>query len=384
MHSELIQKAEHYFQNHIGVSLEELLLPISSEQPAGKSVRDNSVYSAIREARREDDPTLPMGTWTHELKQADWARVTDIAVHALVSKTKDLQVAAWLMEAQINSAGFEAVSSCMLLISALCERYWETLYPRIEEGDQEYRANIIRWINEKLLPQIRLLPITESGRSAREHCWADFEQAKRNEKLRAMRRSHGPTEIEGATLQDFQAGMSATSTESHAVRYHLLSDALETIEGFTRTLDQLWGTEAPSLSSLAGLLEQIQALIAAELYKRGVRLTAPRGGIDKNAAQPGETNKGNTGDGGDAGDSGGGGSGGGPIRSRAAAYQQLAAIADYLATLEPHSPVPYLVKRAVEWGNMNTAELFHELFLKFNAQLSIFEILGIEVEKSTA
>lgn len=47
--------------------------------------------------------------------------------------------------------------------------------------------------------------------------------------------------------------------------------------------------------------------------------------------------------------------------SREDAYRQLLLIADYLARTEPHSPVPYLIKRAVEWGNKPLSELLAEL-----------------------
>ena len=47
----------------------------------------------------------------------------------------------------------------------------------------------------------------------------------------------------------------------------------------------------------------------------------------------------------------------GPIQSRAEAYKRLGEAADYLIKAEPHSPVPYLVKRAVAWGNMSFGEL---------------------------
>ena len=46
--------------------------------------------------------------------------------------------------------------------------------------------------------------------------------------------------------------------------------------------------------------------------------------------------------------------------SREDAYRQLLLIADYLARTEPHSPVPYLIKRAVEWGNKPLSELLAE------------------------
>ena len=40
------------------------------------------------------------------------------------------------------------------------------------------------------------------------------------------------------------------------------------------------------------------------------------------------------------------------LQSRADALRQLAAVADYFRRTEPHSPVSYLVQRAVRWGEM--------------------------------
>jgi len=65
------------------------------------------------------------------------------------------------------------------------------------------------------------------------------------------------------------------------------------------------------------------------------------------------------------------------MRERADAYARLAETAEILMRLDPHSPVPYLVRRATEWSRLNTAELYQELFLRLGGQINIFEVLGI-------
>jgi type VI secretion system protein ImpA len=49
------------------------------------------------------------------------------------------------------------------------------------------------------------------------------------------------------------------------------------------------------------------------------------------------------------------------IRSRAEAYRRLSEAAEYLLRTEPHSPTPYLVQRAVEWGSMTLFDLFQQI-----------------------
>ncbi|HEX5126196.1 MAG TPA: hypothetical protein VFW00_05610, partial [Rhodocyclaceae bacterium] len=60
------------------------------------------------------------------------------------------------------------------------------------------------------------------------------------------------------------------------------------------------------------------------------------------------------------------------------AYAALADIARALERIEPHSPVPYLIKRAVAWGGLNTAQLYNEVFVRCGGHINIFELLGLE------
>ena len=48
------------------------------------------------------------------------------------------------------------------------------------------------------------------------------------------------------------------------------------------------------------------------------------------------------------------------LQGRDDAYRQLALLADYLARIEPHSPVPYLIRKAVDWGHKPLDEVLAE------------------------
>lgn len=386
----LTQRAHTYFLDYVGASFEALTGPVDAAQPAGRSMRGTSIYSTIEKARRYDDASVPMGGWEHDLKRADWDKVTAVAAGALRHKSKDLQLAAWLLEAQINKNGFAAIGPCLLLMQTLCERYWKDLYPEAENGDLEFRANIFRWVNEKLLPTLRLVPITAAGRD-RDYCWADWEQAHRNEQLREQLRANQSGRqdaLEGATVTQMTAAITGTPTEAYAFLFETLIGALTAIDLVTDTLDRLLGQDAPSLGKLGDLLAQILSLVEAELNKRGFHLhpgntndvtledeeivvqpesqhaidsqavvQAPVAPSPASSASPASP---------------------AAIRSRSDAYARLAEAADFLARTEPHSPVPYLVNRAVEWGRMNTADLYQELFLKMGGQFNIFEMLGLQ------
>jgi len=70
------------------------------------------------------------------------------------------------------------------------------------------------------------------------------------------------------------------------------------------------------------------------------------------------------------------------IRSRADAYRYLNDAADYLLQVEPHSPTPYLIKRAVTWGGMTLPSLLQELVLTPQDLQAIYALLGLQVAKN--
>lgn len=63
--------------------------------------------------------------------------------------------------------------------------------------------------------------------------------------------------------------------------------------------------------------------------------------------------------------------------SRDEAYRQLALIANYLAKSEPHSPVPYLINRAVEWGQKPLRDLLSELISADAEARRLWALLGV-------
>ena len=61
-------------------------------------------------------------------------------------------------------------------------------------------------------------------------------------------------------------------------------------------------------------------------------------------------------------------------------YRRLGELADQLERMEPHSPVPYLIRRAVEWGMLPFPLLMKELIREDYAQaiLEMNRELGIK------
>lgn len=360
-----------YFQRHLGLALDRLLAPLDGLLPAGPPVRGTMMFRRVEQARRSDDPNLPQGAWVAELRRADWPRVASLCAQILAETAKDLQLASWLLEAEIHQRGIAAIAPGIALMHGLCERWWSGLHPQGEDGDLEPRANVVRWVGEKLLPAVSLAPLAAHGE--RVASWTDWELAHRHERIRAAKGEIPEEASDAPSLDDLHALLAAVPVDALRARYGELALAREAIAAFEASLRQRFESEPPTLGRLDALLARAQGPLHGELARRGVPLS------DEVAAAPADEAADFAGS--DAGEPA-------PdeltVSDRDRAYRMLGEIADFLARIEPHSPVPYLLRRAVVWGGLNTAELYHELFVKGNAHLSLFDLLGVAVEDDSA
>lgn len=366
-----------YFQRHHGVPFARLLAPLEGTFPTGLAMRGTMSYRMVEQARHSDDATLPMGSWAVELKRANWPKVSALIVSALDGVGKDLQLASWLFEAELNQRGFAAIAPCFALLHGLCGTWWAELHPQGDNGDFDARCNIVRWLNEKLLTTVSLLPLVDDGDHAAS--WSHWELAHYHERLRAV---HGdlPEEAKGAaTLEDLHGLLAATSSSLLRERYTELQQGREAIAAFEDFLREQLGHDAPSLGKLGEMLAKVQAPLRGEMSRRGQdmeRSAAPVAShepsfealIEETIDEPEEA--------------------GAPsslaqlLGDREHAYRVLAEISDYLMQVEPHSPVPYLIQRAVAWGQLNAAELYQEVFQKSGGRIDVFELLADPVNPS--
>jgi len=356
------------------IDIDRLLQPIPGDDPAGADLRYEGIYDELREARREDDPSLPQGVWAADLKRADWARLRELAVGALAERSKDLQIAAWLVEGLTRLEGPRGLADGLNLVTALCHAFWPSLYPKMEDDDLEYRLGIFYWVNEKLPLALQHVPVTRvTGAEADDYVWEDWQKAQLMDVMaQRQRKEFEKAEAEGAvTRARFLTSVGLTPSPF----YHQLDEDLAAAIGahgrLAEALDTLCGRDAPSLARLAEPLQQMRAFVETVLNDRGEAMTAPAqppedqtdAPAPADSAEPAEPVE---------------GVGWGPLRSRDDAYRRLAEIAEYLNRIEPHSPTPYLIRRAVAWGNMSLAELLHELMAEGGDLGTTARLLGLD------
>ncbi len=351
------QAHDRYFRATVGQAWDVLVAPLPGASSAGHPAHEDEDYRRIRHERTEEDASLPQGPWERELKRADWHAVSELSARALATRSKDLQFAAWLFESLIVRTGFQALGPCLSLIESLMSAYGQDLHPRSEE----HVANLWSWIASKLLLPLRKVPLTATG-SDRDYAWNDWEQARRNEQLRASLGRQRESEIEGASLADVGAGLACTPNERLAFLHASLIDGLEALDRLEQAGDAVWADKLPSLGPMRDLLEEIGILLTGEARRRGLlspvqeEVASDTGDADDGMHAPAIVS-GN--------------------HDRRQVYAALAEIAHALEVIEPHSPVPYLIRRAVAWGGLNTAQLYSEVFVRCGGQINIFELLGL-------
>ncbi len=334
---------------------DDLLNPIPGDNPSGESLRYDPVYDKIKEARREDDDA-PQGEWQRERKTADFKTVITLAGDALATRSKDLQLAAWLTEALLRQQGFSGLRQGLDLFRGLIENFWDTLYPEIDEGDLDFRAAPLGWVGGKLDGALRGAPITRSG-----HSYYVYQESRRvgyeDQADTDAKREERAAKIADGKLapEEFDADSASTPVEKYEGWVAALDGSLEALKSLGQLCDEKFGDAAPGFSPLRTALEEVRHIVNQILQRR----LEQEGRAPAGESEPGSTWDESAED-----------SAAAPARAaaprRAApagnlepqdaedVAARLAAVARYLRAQDGASPAPYLLLRGYRWGELRS------------------------------
>lgn len=362
--------------------LDALLVPIPGHNPSGNDVRYTR-YDAIKEARREDD-ALPKGDWEEkgDAKVAEWKKVIDIATETLATESKDLQIAAWLLEALVKEQGFLGLRDGLTLMKELHSRFWETLYPPIEqEGDQVdlgFRSGPLDWLNEeKTLPMaIRSIAFLHSpeGQGYGLLQWEEAQAVENLGRKDPQKKAEAIAEKK-ITLEEFSKAVQATSLATCVGILDCLRQSQKEVEGLNQVIKEKYGEanpERPSCENLKNVLEESRTVLEGMVQQKGgakVELQGAVGGGGTATARSQSERVMSTGAGIHPSD-------------RIDALQRLAAVVEFFKETEPHSPVAPLVQRAAKWGEMPLKEWLEEVIEDPSVLAKVLETLGMTEKAS--
>lgn len=369
-----------------------LLQPISDAEPAGPELLgDNpaltAVYYRIKDARhaaraaeRQQEQAALYGD-PEEMRAAaspDWKQVRELAVAALAEKSKDLWIAAWLIEALAREHGFAGLRDGFRLTRELAERFWDGIHPRpTDDEGYEHTVAQLTGLNGDdsegaLIGPILAIPITH-GTSSRPLTSSDYKQATELEQVADLDRKAQRISQGAVSLQQFERAATETPADWYQ---NVLEDLEQGLDEFTRlgqVLEERCGQNAsgypaaPPTSRIRGVLEECRDRVRSLAGE-------PSGTAGEEGEREGEvppsTLAMRPGAGAVAAPSG-------KVVTRDDAFRALLQVADFFRRTEPHSPVSYALEQAVRWGRMPLPELMAELISDEAIRQEIFRRIGI-------
>lgn len=329
--------------------LQHLLAPLSPASPAGEDLAYSALFDDIRAARHGDDPSLAQGDWARTLKAPEWPRVVQLCEDALATRSKDLQLAVWLVDARVRWQGFVVLADALGFVADLIDAFWANLHPPLDDGDASERAARLEWLDKQLGESLRALPLAATTHGG--HSWYDYDAARDTDN----RRRAGSDDVDGPRSDQLDSALTRSGTEWLHTLHAQLGAAMDATQRLDDTLVRHFGAQAPGLARLRAAITDCQTVVArsgiaaapaAGLVPEHTHSSA--GAVDTPAALAG------------------------PATSpppdapappspttnfdRNAAVRQLHEVAGYFRRHEPHSPVALLVERAARWAEMSFEE----------------------------
>jgi type VI secretion system protein ImpA len=362
------------------LDLDALLQPISEDSPAGSDLRQDSsptsLYQTIKAERAAARGAERKSVHDGDTTEADdhWRKVLSLGPDILSSQSKDLEVASWLTEALIRRHGFQGLRDGFVLLRGLVQDYWDDLFPMPDEDGIETRVSPISGLNGEgaegvLIAPIRKVAITEGYEPGPFSLW-QYQQALEvqrspDEETRASRAANL-----GFSLEDIENSVNHSSDQYYLELSGDLEECIAAYKDLSRKLDEHCGAhDAPPTRTIIEVLEECLGAVnhIAKHKLLAPEETAPTdeetADIAASPAQGAVQAKGS-----------------GPIDSREAAFKQLLEIAGYFRKTEPHSPLSYMIEKAVKWGNMSLSELMVELIPDSSSREHYSELTGVRTE----
>ncbi|NOY73137.1 MAG: type VI secretion system protein TssA [Gammaproteobacteria bacterium] len=357
------------------IDINTLMQPISEENAVGEDIRNNpslsSLYSEIKSARNSARAAERNSMFDGDSTEAieNWNKISTLAPQILTNEAKDLEVACWYTEALLRKAGFQGLRGGLSLIRHLIEQYWhEGLYPQEDEDGIETRVAAISGLNGEgtdgvLLAPIRSTYITDDVQPGPFSLW-QYKQAVDIKRISDDKaRSEQISKI-GFSMDDIDRAVEQSSSTYFGDLRDDVTECLTEYRHINSMLGEYCGSHAvPPTSKITELLEEtLGAVNHIAKHKFPVAPVAKDDSSDDEQIPPHESDTVIP---------------AGVPGSREEAFQQLASISDFFRRTEPHSPISYILDRAVTWGGMSLDELISELIPDSSSRTTYSSLTGV-------
>jgi len=389
------------------LDFKQLLEPIAGESSVGCYLKgDRTVYRSLRNTfnsaqssfrRLIETPDSSSDEALYEENQKNWQDVNDTCWQALTEKSKDVEIVCWwIMSLAFQQNSITKISAALELLPPFFEKFWPDVQPFLPEDKlkatspeelaslrAEFQLKpIIQLLGESTASGLLYMPLQMLSLVG-EVDHSQYLSASKSGKLAELKilvKKDFPKLQSGITdtilalnlaieslnsldvwLKKTTASLSISVISAQFLRSNL-SDCLMAIKHLVGDSYSVWPLDQVSPivkdmpqnnnTSIADQVTDSSAIVQAALQTTSIQ-------------QPSSfTTQVN-------------------LANRDQAFQELRKIADYFSKSEPHSPVSFLLEKAIRWGYMSLPELMQEL-MKGNdnvlAQVNL--ITGIDGEKA--
>ena len=376
--------------NFLVTNIDTLIAPIDgSHHGVGEDLIFDPRIDAIVAARQEDDPLLAQGNWVTELKVADWDFVKNQCAELLSHTSKDMKLALWYVDALSHTDHLAGISQGLSLLQTLNDDYWLTMYPPLdgEEESMDIRAGLLSWFVKALTDDIKQLSLADT--KVESYNYNYYLTARDHDK---QRQQNPDSETSNQlTLSDYNHAIKNSNETWQKALMSNLNKVTEQWQALTDQLNDLMGMDAPVFAPVTDLLIALKQHLHPLLpeYADTTNSISQEGVADTvNSTDDHESTKSN---------------GNKSLAStkivtltdfnpsnrdhqsnRRQALKLLAQIQEYFATNEPHSPVTFLLGRAIDWADMPLDQWLAHI-IKNEDQLSmISDMVGIQPKRQSS
>jgi type VI secretion system protein ImpA len=361
------------------IDVEALLEPLEAgDGGVGEDLRSDyaptSPYQRLRDARstaRAEERARDAEGDAETQPAEGWREVLQIGEEVIGRRSKDFEVAAWMVESLVRFHGLTGLAAGARVVGGLCDRFWDGGFPQPDEDGLEGRSSPIGGLagagaDGTIMQPLRRLPMFRRADGS-DLALYQYDQAEEVDGLASEERREAR----------YAAGvprLSAIEAEARLARPHLTGTwkaagvALEAWREMETKLRERFGSDAPSTRNVTNILERmitVTAKLGGAQVAEGAQ--AADGGGDMPVAAA----------------AAGGFAGGvsvsapGQIHSREDALQALDKVAEYFRKSEPHSPLAYTLEEAVRRGRMTLPELLAEVLPDQEQRNQMLMRLGI-------
>lgn len=357
------------------ISVEQLLEPISAEEPSGPNMEYDAAYMAV-ERIAQGKPERQMGDQIVAAEDPEWRKLLDGCVE-LLGKTKDLRLAMYLTISLLKLESLPGLRDGLALMHGLIEHFWDSVHPQLDPDDDDdptERVNIIDSLSRppntdgdpmKFQQRIREVPLCESKQIGR-FSYRDIAVATGEIAPVTVAGEEDTIPPDTAVIE---AAFMDSDLDELTAKAEAINESIEHTKAIEQKLNELIGVgNAPDLSSFVSALTEVQKALSEYLTKRGV---GTPGLEDEEAGGDGE-----------GGEGGGGPALSGEVRSRQDVLTALEKISRYYDLHEPASPVPLILRRAHRLATMNFIEIIKDLSPDAISQIEVISGVDSESEGS--